>query len=145
MRASHSTPVVSMTRLLLLVVIAVFAAAAGCSSGAEETPVGPQGPIFSFPYIFKGNFTVAGQPGPQGVPMFARLGSTHGIVNDTIRVGEYTNIIIAPERSEDAGGMITFHLGDPDGDSVQADQTLRFNLLGEPQLATLNLSFPRLP
>lgn len=131
-------------KIVTIIAISLIALA-GCdkSTGAPDSKMAPE--IFSFPYIFKGNFTVNGQPGPKGIPMFARLGNTHGIVNDTIRKGEFSNIIISPERIEDMGKIITFHLGEPDGKNVQADQLFPFEQTKTPQFLTINLTFPRLP
>jgi hypothetical protein len=88
---------------------------------------------------------VNGQPGPQGVPMFARLGEGRGPFNNSIREGEYNNVSIAAQSPSDLGGTITFYLGLPDGPNVQANETYLFNITSQPQLITLDLNFPRLP
>ena len=134
----------SFIKMITIVAISLFVLT-GCDKSANDPNIRLAPEIFSFPYIFKGNFTVNGQPGPKGIPMFARLGGTHGIVNDTIRKGEFSNIIIAPERLEDMGKVITFHLGEPDGKNIQADQLFPFQQTKTPQFLTINLTFPRLP
>lgn len=122
--------------------------AAACLSGDPEptpTPDGPAGIPVSFPYIFAGNFTVAGEPGPQGIPMFARLGDGRGPFNNTVRPGEYTNVSVAPPTPGDIGEEITFHLGHPDESNVQAEETFVFDATAQPRFVELDLSFPRLP
>jgi hypothetical protein len=134
-------------RYWLLIAVLVMTVAAGCGSGSGPTPTpdtGNSDPV-SFPYIFSGKFTVAGEPGPKGVPLFARLGSGRGSYNEAIREGEYTNLLISPSFSEDVGKPITFHLGLPDGSNVMADQTVVFHAVGEAQFLTLDLTFPSMP
>ena len=105
--------------------------------------VPPGGPP-AWPYIFRGHATVAGNPIPAGTPIFARLGSARSPVAETME-GRYLNIIVGPTNVEDLDSKITFHLGDPDGVSVPAKETL--NLDSRSQITTfeLDLSFPRLP
>ena len=115
----------------------------------EPTPTTPPAnysviPV-PFPYIFSGNFTVAGDPGPQGIPMFARLGGERGAFNNTVRLGEYTNVSISAKSGADAGKEITFHLGHPDGPTVQAKEIFVISVLPEPRFEKFDLSFPRLP
>ncbi len=135
-------------RRFALVMSLVALIAVSCSSGDPEptaTPDGPGDVPLFFPYVFSGNFTVAGEPGPEGIPMFARLGDGRGPFNNTIRAGEYINISIAPVSADAIGGEITFFLGHPDGDSVQAEETYVYNRIAQPQFIDLDLSFPRLP
>lgn len=135
-------------RFLVSVMAVTAIALVACSSNdpdptAVPTNAGGQ-PIF-FPYVFSGKFTVAGEPGPQGVPMFARLGDDRGLFNDSIRPGEYINVSVAPENADAIGKEITFHLGNPDGPTVQADETWIYSASAQPQLLELDLTFPRLP
>lgn len=88
---------------------------------------------------------MAGEPGPQDVPIFARLGEGRGLFNNSIRPGEYINVSIAPATRDDIGKEITFHLGHPDGPNVQAEETHIFNASVEPVFVNLDLSFPSLP
>lgn len=136
-------------RILVLIVATVAILAAACSSNdPDSTPVPTTsgGGVSVFvPYIFSGNFTVAGEPGPRGVPMFAKLGDGRGLFNDTVRPGEYTNVSVAPEKAEAVGGEITFHLGPPDGPNVQAEETYVYAATTAPKLIELDLTFPRLP
>ncbi len=134
------------TILTFVAMIAVLAVA--CSSDdPEPTPTTePSGNIqIFFPFIFSGQFTVAGEPGPQGVPMFAKLGDGRGLFNNSIRPGEYINVSVAPETEADVGGEITFFLGHPDGPTVQAEETYTYDRITEPQIIELDLTFPRLP
>lgn len=135
-------------RILVLIVATVAILAAACSSNDPDStpvPTTPGGVSVFVPYIFSGNFTVAGEPGPQGVPMFARLGDGRGLFNDTVRPGEYTNVSVAPETAEAVGSEITFHLGLPDGSNVQAEETYVYAASTAPQLIEFDLTFPRLP
>ena len=103
----------------------------------------PGGPP-AWPYIFQGSATVDGNPAPAGIPVFARIGSSRSLVAETLE-GRYLNIIVGPTTVEDLGHSITFHLGDPDGTSIQARETFDFE--PPPQITNfgLDLSSPRLP
>jgi hypothetical protein len=125
--------------------VTVFAA---CSSDSPTpTPTTSASPALPppFPYIFSGRFIVDGELGPQGLPVFARLGDGRGPFNNTVRPGEYTNVSVAGQSTADNGKVITFHLGLPDGPTVQAAETYIFNVTSQPQFITLDLNFPRLP
>jgi hypothetical protein len=139
----------SQLRLASLVALALVTvlAAIACKSEPEPTvePTATPATAVSFPYIFSGNLTVNGEPGPQGVPVFARLGSGRGPYNNTVRPGVYTNVSVAPTSPEDIGKEITFFLGLPDGPNVQADQTYVFNVTSQPMFISLDLNFPSLP
>lgn len=135
---------VRRSRLLLFVAIVLIAVTAATCSSEEPTPTVSSSPV-AFPYIFSGTFTVNGEPGPQGIPMFARLGDARGPFNNSIRPGEYINVSVAPTNMDDIGGEITFFLGHPDEDPVKAEETFIFDPTVEPRFVSLNLSFPRLP
>lgn len=144
MRLSSPRLIVLMS--LAAIMLAVMACGSnGDSSTPGDLPLCSPGQPLSFPYIFAGEFTVNGEPGPAEMPIFARLGDCRGPYNNTPREGQYTNISISPETTSDDGGEITFHLGAPDGNTVQAEQTYTFNTSAQPQLLTLDLDFPRLP
>jgi hypothetical protein len=133
-----------MAALLALIALPALLTACG-SSDPEPTATTSVGPI-SFPYVFEGNFTVAGQPGPAGTPIFTMLnGAQSGSVNEAVREGEYTNVIAGANKPEDVGKTITFHIGDPEGENVQAEQTVEFHATGELQRVRLDLTFPELP
>ena len=133
---------------LVLAVMALPLLLAACSSDeptttATSTP--PAAPI-SFPYVFEGNFIVGGEPGPPGTKMYTMLnGKQAGSFNETVREGEYSNILASPNKPEDIGKTITFHIGDPDGRNVQAVQTMEFHIVGELQRIRLDLTFPEFP
>lgn len=136
--------------LLFVALVVVSSFAVSCGGDPEPDPTATGSPVLpvSFPYIFSGNFTIAGEPGPQGVPLFARLGNCatcRGPFNNSIREGEYTNVSISPQKVEDIGKEITFHLGHPDGPTVQAEETYVFTVPSQPQLLELDLTFPRMP
>jgi hypothetical protein len=141
---SAKRPGLRLAALLALAALPALLTACG-SSGPEPTPTTSFGPI-SFPYVFEGNFTVAGQPGPVGVKMFTMLnGQQSGSVNETVREGQYRNVLAGANKPEDIGKTITFHIGDPDGEHVQAEQTVPFHATGELQRVQLDLTFPELP
>ena len=138
----------SIARVILLTVAlaAVFMLGA-CKSDPEPTAT-PQPSLsapITFPYVFSGNFTVDGEPGPADVPMFARIGEARGPFNDSVRVGEYINVSITPIDEADYGKEITFHLGHPDGPTVQAEETYVFIESNQPLFLQLDLTFPRMP
>ena len=132
----------------LALLILALAAACGGKEGpaATHTPppgLPPGGPP-AWPYIFRGDATVAGKPIPAGIPIFARMGSSRSQVAETLE-GRYLNIIVGPTTVEDLDRKITFHLGDPDGADVQAKETFDFESLSQITNFELDLSFPRLP
>ena len=133
---------------LALAIMALPLLLAACSSDEPEptaTSTALSAPI-SFPYVFEGNFIVAGEPGPPGTKMYTMLnGQQSGSFNETEREGEYSNILASPNKPEDIGKTITFHIGDPDGRNVQAVQTMEFHVVGEMQRIQLDLTFPEFP
>lgn len=139
----------SKHRITLFVTLALVMALSAVACRSDGDPTVEASPTLAsavvFPYIFSGNLTVNGEPGPQDVPVFARLGNGRGPFNNTVRPGVYTNVSIAPGSADDVGKEITFFLGHPDGPNVQADQTYTFNSTSQPVFVTLNLNFPKLP
>ena len=77
--------------------------------------------------------------------MFARLGNGRGPVNNAIRTGEFINVSITPPSPDDVGEEITFYIGDPDGRSVQAEETYVFLATSQPLIIQVDLTFPELP
>ena len=132
---------------LALLVLALATACGGKEGpAATHTPppgLPPGGPP-AWPYIFRGNATVAGSPIPAGTPIFARMGTARSQVAETLE-GRYLNVIVGPSTVEDMVSKITFHLGDPEGASVQAKETFDFKPLAEIANFQLDLSFRRLP
>ena len=116
-------------------------AAGGQTQGGSQLP--PGGPP-SFPYIFHGEFEVDGEPGPAGVPMFARIGGAKSPSIST-GAGTYRNIIIGPLTSDDVEADLEIFLGDPDQATVKADQAFEFTSVSVPTTYECDLSFPRLP
>ena len=108
--------------------------------GSSLPPGGPP----SFPYIFHGEFEVDGEPGPAGVPMFARIGGAKSPSIST-GAGTYRNIIIGPLNPEDVEADLQIFLGEPDQSTVKADQVFKFTSVGVPTTYECDLSFPRLP
>ncbi len=121
--------------------VCVSDAAPGQSQDGGSLP--PGGPP-SFPYIFHGQFEVDGEPGPAGVPMFARIGIAKSPLIAT-GAGTYRNIIIGPLIPDDIEAEVELFLGDPDQSSVKADQTFKFTRVSAPTTYECDISFPRLP
>lgn len=128
----------TLTALLLL---------AACTPETEATATRepPSGPPPSMPYIFEGNFTVDGEPGPAGLSIFARIGDAHSFPPAKTLDGRYNNIIVGPVYTSDLEHDVTFHLGELDGDSVQAEETFPFEPVGSIANFEFDLSFPSLP
>ena len=142
----------ALKRVPLLVCLALSAAvllAAACGGGEPPQPtiqpmsLPPGGPV-AWPYIFSGNVTAAGRPAPAGVPIFARLGSGRSPVAETLN-GRYLNIVVGPVSEQDLQQSITFHLGNPDGPSIESAQSVIFEAPPGPESRVVDLSFPRLP
>jgi hypothetical protein len=135
-------------RLIPLALVAAIAVTAlfgaACSSDKDPTPT-LSSPI-TFPYVLSGSFTVAGEPGPAGSQIFTRInGKQSGSVTEAPRDGAYGNLIAGANSTSDFGQPVTIHLGDPDGDSVQAEETFVFNAPGSAQFLTFDLTFPASP
>jgi hypothetical protein len=139
-------PSIGVLRLAaLLAVIAATLVAMGACGKSDATPTTgiTDGPP-SFPYIFAGKYTVAGKPGPAGQKIYARIGGARSPVANTLD-GRYNNVIIGPAFAEDQNGDIAFYLGDPDGPSVKANETYKFNVISQPLNVDLDLNFASLP
>ena len=131
-----------LTLAIALTSLAVISAA--CSNNEDPTPTPTLG--LTFPYIFSGTFTVDGEPGPAGSSIFTMMnGRPTGDVANAPREGSYSNVLAGANTSADIGAEITFHLGDPNGDSVKAEEKYEFNPAGSAQFLTLELTFPRSP
>ena len=134
----------SLKLTMLLALAALPALLAACGSD-DPTATPDRSAIISFPYLFEGTFTVAGEPGPAGLKMFTMLnGEQAGNFNETGE-GTFTNITASPNKPGDLGKTITFHIGDPEGEYVQADQTMAFHAVSELQRLQIDLTFPELP
>ncbi|MBM3956657.1 MAG: hypothetical protein FJ313_01220 [Gemmatimonadetes bacterium] len=149
--AQAEAPALNPRALVLLVALpaAVLALAAACGGRPPEVeytpPAGlPPGGPPGWPYVFSGGATAAGQSVPAGTPIFARIGSSRSLVAATLD-GRYLNVVVGPTVREDLGHRITFHLGDPEGASVQAKETFAYELLSEIASFEMDLTFPRLP
>ena len=89
---------------------------------------------------------VAGEPGPPGTQIYTMLnGQQAGSISETVSEGAYSNVLAGPNKLEDIGKTITFHIGDPDGANVQAEQTMVFNVTAGGELINLDLTFPEFP
>ncbi len=134
-------------RFMLLVLVAVASSVAvACSSDGTPSSFPPcEGNPLAFPHIYGGTFSVDGEPGPQGVPMFATLGGCRGPFNESVRPGEYINVSIAAQSEDNFGGEIRFYLGHPDGPFVEADQKATYQRTSQPQFIELDLTFSELP
>jgi hypothetical protein len=108
------------------------------------TPIFTGGPP-TWPQIYSGNATVAGQPVPAGFTVIARVGSYESQPIITLD-GRYLALTVAPFDEELWGGAITFHLLAPGGAEVQADETETFQPRNVPSVDNaFPLKFPRLP
>ncbi len=127
-----------------------------CSSDSEATPATsepdvatatsdfPGGPP-TWPQIYSGNATAAGQPVPAGFTVIARVGSYESQPIITLD-GRYLALTVAPFDEELWGGAITYHLLAPDGAEVQAEETETFQQRNQPSANNaFPLKFPRLP
>ena len=130
-----------------------------CSSDSETTPTPPAAsepgvitaiPDFgggppTWPQLYSGNATAAGQPVPAGFTVIARVGSYESQPIITLD-GRYLALTVAPFDEELWGGAITFYLLAPGGAEVQAEETETFQQRNQPSVDnTFPLKFPRLP
>ncbi len=159
MNLSNLPTRVTVTTFAATVILAIVVACGGssepkhpsevCSSDAApgQTQDGgslPPGGPPSFPYIFHGQFEVDGEPGPAGIPMFARIGIAKSPAIST-GAGTYRNIIIGPLVPDDIEAELQIFLGEPDKSNVMADQAFTFTKVNAPTTYMCDLSFPRLP
>ena len=129
-----------MTALAVAALVAlaavVFAADSGFAQGLPPTPV-----------IYKGAVTVAGQPAPDGLNIYAQIDDYRSKSVQTDG-GRYTFLTVSPPapagfgaRSKYHGQTITFYLG-----GVQAAETATYNARAEHTPSQpLDLTFPNLP
>ncbi len=143
-------------RLLIAALALVGLLLIACSSDSEATTATSEPgaatvtPDFTggpptWPQIYSGNATAAGQPIPAGFTVIARVGQYQSQPIMTLD-GRYLALTVAPFDKELWGGAITFHLIAPDGAEVQAEETETFQQRNQPSVDnTFPLKFPRLP
>lgn len=97
-----------------------------------------------WPMIFEGIALIDGKEIPAGIQIYARLGNHRSLIAKT-EPGVYRNIVIGAKKDSDYGEIITFHIGSPDSNSVQAKEKYKMLKSNEPVSMKLDLNFPRLP
>jgi hypothetical protein len=128
-----------VTLITALATLALLALACGGKTTSTAAPTPP-----SAPYIFSGNFTVAGAPGPAGITIYAQIGNARSPLAATGE-GTYRNVILGPANPEDQKGEIKFYLSKQGAGTVQAAETYPFQFLSQPRSVDLSLTFASLP
>ncbi len=99
----------------------------------------------TWPQLYSGNATAAGQPVPAGFTVIARVGNYESQPIITLD-GRYLALTVAPFNEDLWGRPITFHLVAPGGAEVQAEEIETFRQRNQPTVDnTFPLQFPRLP
>ena len=148
LRFGYRVPLIAMALAVVLVI--------ACSSEENATPatsepgVGTATPEFSggpptWPQVYSGDATAAGQPVPAGFIVIARVGSYESQPITTLD-GRYLALTVAPFDEELWGSTITYHLIAPDGAEVQAGESETFQRRNVPSVDNaFPLKFPSLP
>ena len=99
----------------------------------------------TWPQVYSGDATAAGQPVPAGFIVIARVGSYESQPITTLD-GRYLALTVAPFDEELWGSTITYHLISPDGAEVQAEKSETFQRRNVPSVDNaFPLKFPSLP
>ena len=145
-------------RLVIIILAIAGLLVTACSSDNKATPtvLAPDAgtataePDFSggpptWPQLYSGNATAAGQPVPAGFTIIARVGNYESQPIITLD-GRYLALTVAPFDEDLWGDPITFHLVAPGGAEVQAREVETFRQRNQPTVDnTFPLQFPRLP
>ncbi len=129
--------------------LAVVIATAAAIMGAGQSQTLPE-----YPNVFSGSVLFAGEPAPDGVEIFARMGdyqsnvAREGFEADQRPIaltkdGGYVNLKVQPTGTNLVGKTITFFATFGHGE-VQAEETVSFKR-GPLFASGTNLSFPSLP
>ncbi len=138
------------TVLLASMSVLMFAIIGCTNNHVEPTPYDREdftpldGPP-PFPIIFGGKFTVDGKPGPADQIIYAEFIHGGSPPSRTLE-GEYLQVILGPVSAADIEhGIISFYLGERDGDHVKAKETWEWDQVNLPTNQSLDLTFSRLP
>lgn len=127
-----------LTALAVAALVALAAVVFAADSGfAQGVPA---------PLVYRGTVTVAGQPAPDGINIYAQIDDYRSQPVQTEN-GRYNTLTVAPPaptqfgaRNPYTGKTINFYL-----ENVQAAQTATYNPSGFPLPTDLDLTFPSLP
>ena len=116
------------------------------SCGNNDLPATTENTLTTpgWPMVFQGIALVNGKDIPAGIQIYAKLGNHRSLIAET-ESGMYWNIVIGSKKDSDYGEFITFHLGSPDSNSVQAKEKYKMLKSNEPVRIKLDLDFPKLP
>ena len=131
-----------------------IALVAAITASAAIMGVGQPQALPDIPNVFSGSVTIAGEPAPDGVEIFARLGSYQSNVprpgfeaNERSIVltegGRYESLKVQPPGSNNVGRTISFYATYGSGD-VQAEETISFRP-GPIFVSNYDLTFTELP
>jgi len=119
----------------------IFILILACSDKQEEIngPSLPPGGPPSFPYIFEGKFYLNGEPGKEGLHLYAKLGDLDSpiIVTDN---GYFENLIIGPKVPEDMLNVIEFYLIE-NSMPIKSKKEIKFKKTNKPKFEIIELEF----
>ena len=119
----------------------IFLLILACSDKQEEVndlSLPPGGPP-SFPYIFEGKFYLNGEPGKEGLHLYAKLGDLNSpiVVTDN---GYFKHLIIGPKVPEDMLNVIEFYLVE-NSIPIKSKKEIQFNQTNKPKFEIIELEF----
>ena len=121
----------------------IFLLILACSDTQEEVEVNdislpPEGPP-SYPYIFEGKFYLNGEPGKEGLHLYAKLGDLDSpiVVTDN---GYFENLIIGPKVPEDMLNVIEFYLIE-NSMPIKSKKEIQFQKTNKPKFEIIELKF----
>ena len=119
----------------------IFILILACSDKQEEInniPLPPGGPP-SFPYIFEGKFYLDGEPGKEGLHLYAKLGDLDSPIVVTDK-GYFENLIIGPKVPEDMLNVIEFYLIE-NSITIKSKKEIKFKKINKPKFEIIELEF----
>ena len=121
----------------------IFILILACSDTQEEggvlDPSLPPGGPPSFPYIFEGNFYLNGEPGKEGLHLYAKLGDLESPIVITEN-GYFKNLIIGPKIPEDMLNVIEFYLIE-NSIPIKSKKEIQFKKTHKPRFEIIELKF----
>ena len=119
-------------------------------SPLEEAPTPvpgapPSGPPPSLPYIFAGTASVNGEPVPEGHQIFVKLTTSRSWPVPIGADGSFRDMIHGPVSEMDNDVPFVFCLGDPEGTSYRAEETVEYEDVGTFNEVLVELNFPDVP